>query len=222
MSVLPTTSESETKNDFDENIASVDFIPSDPTVTFYFLPNGIGKERRRIFTNAFERFHLQLTESPENARFILVDEQFDVPKVFSILKIDPSENNDKPVPIVIQTRWLSDSLKEKRLIPLTKDYIIRPPLIRKSAMPSFSQQPATDETTITPSKPKRRLSVDEPRGGSATQVKQRRYSSDDDDDHDITDDYNDVVKNPYQNGELPVRYSNLIFPRSFFFLCIER
>jgi hypothetical protein len=201
MSVFSSTAESQMKNDFDENI---DFIPSDPTVTFYILPNGIGKDRRRIFTNAFERFHLQLSESPENARFIIVDEQFDVPKVFSILKIDPTEDNDKPAPIIIQTRWLSDSLKEKRLLPLTKDYIIRPPLIRKAAMPSFSQQPATEEKNITPNKPKRRLSDDEPRGGCATQVKQRRYSSDEDD-HDIIEDYNDTVKNPYKNGELPVR-----------------
>jgi hypothetical protein len=207
MSAFSTTGESETKNDFDENIASIDFIPSDPSVTFYILPNGIGKDRRRIFTNAFQRFHLQLSESPENARFIIADEQFDVPKIFSILKIDPAENNDKPAPIVIQTRWLSDSLKEKRLVPLTKDYIIRPPLIRKPAMPSFSQQPATEEKHITHNKPKRRLSDDEPRGGSATQVKQRRYSSDDDDDHDIMEDYNDTVKNPYKNGELPVRCS---------------
>ena len=36
-------------------------------------------------------------------------------------------------------------------------------------------------------KPKRKLSEDEPRGGSATQIKQRRYSSDEDSDHDITE-----------------------------------
>jgi hypothetical protein len=186
MSLLPTIIESSTKNDFDENIASVDFIPSDPNATFYFLPNGIGKDRRTIFTNAFERFHLQLVTSPENARFIFVDEQFDVPKVLSILKLDPSESKDKPAPIIIQTKWLSDSLKEKHLIPLTKDYIIRPPLIRKTTMPSFSQEPSTEEKNIIRDKPKRRLSDDEPRGGSATQVKQRRYSSEDDD-YDITE-----------------------------------
>ena len=187
MSTLPTIIESPTKNDFDENTASTDFIPSDPNSTFYFLPNGIGKERRTIFTNAFRRFHLQLLPSPENARFIIVDEQFDVPKVLAILKIDPSEHIDRPPPIIIQTRWLSDSLKEKQLVPLTKDYIIRPPLIRKKAMPSFSQQPTTEEKIFTREKPKRKLSEDEPRGGSATQVKQRRYSSDEDADHDITE-----------------------------------
>ena len=186
MSLLATTAEASTKSDFDENIASLDFIPSDPTATFYFLPNGIGKERRTIFTNAFQRFHLQLSASAENARFIVVDEQFDVPKVFSILKLDPTENHDKPAPIIIQTQWLSDSLKEKHLVPLTKAYIIRPPLIRKTTMPSFSQQPTTEEKHVPRDKPKRRLSDDEPRGGSATQVKQRRYSSDDDD-HDITE-----------------------------------
>lgn len=184
MSLLPTTIDSSANNDFDENIASIDFIPSDPNATFYFLPNGIGKERRTIFTNAFPRFHLKVLTSPENARFIIVDEQFDVPKVLSILKLDPSENNDKPAPIIIQTRWLSDSLKEKHLIPLTKDYIIRPPLIRKKTMPSFSQQPTTEEKPIIRNKPKRTLSDDEPQGGCATQVKQRRYSSDEDD-HDI-------------------------------------
>ncbi len=186
MSLLPTIIESPTKNDFDENIASIDLIPSDPNATFYFLPNGIGKDRRTILTNAFQRFHLQLLTSPENARFIIVDEQFDVPKVFSILKFDSSETNEKPAPIVIQTKWLSDSLKEKHLLPLTKDYIIRPPLIRKKTMPSFSQQPTTEEKNIIRNKPKRTLSDDEPRGGSATQVKQRRYSSDDDD-YDITE-----------------------------------
>jgi hypothetical protein len=185
MSLLPTVIESPTKNDFDENIASIDLIPSDPNATFYFLPNGVGKDRRTIFTNAFQHFHLQLSTSPENARFIIADEQFDVPKVLSLLKLDLSENNEKPAPIVIQTKWLSDSLKEKHLVPLTKDYIIRPPLIRKKAMPSFSQQPTTEEKNIIRNKPKRTLSDDEPRGGCATQVKQRRYSSDDDDDHDI-------------------------------------
>jgi hypothetical protein len=185
MSLLSTIIESPTKNDFDENIASFDSISLDPNATFYFLPNGIGKDRRTIFTNAFQRFHLQLLTSPENVRFIIVDEQFDVPKVLSILKLDPSENNEKPAPIIIQTKWLSDSLKERRLVPLTKDYIIRPPLIRKKAMPSFSQQPAVEEKTFCRSKPKRTLSDDEPQGGCATQVKQRRYSSDDDDNHDI-------------------------------------
>lgn len=183
MSFIPTRTEpSTTENDFDENIASIDLIPSDPNATFYFLPNGIGKERRTIFTNAFQRFRLQLSTSPENARYIIADEQFDVPKVLSILKLDPSETNEKPAPIVIKTNWLSDSLKEKHLIPLTKDYIIRPPLIRKKTMPSFSQQPTTtEEKPLIRNKPKRKLSDDEPRGGSATQIKQRRYSSEDDD-----------------------------------------
>ena len=185
MSLPLTTIEVLTKTDFDENIASLDFVTSDPAATFYFLPNGIGKERRTIFTNAFQRFHLQLSSSPENARFIVVDEQFDVPKVFALLKLDPAENHDKPAPIIIQTKWLSDSLKEKHLVPLTKDYIIRPALIRKATIPSFSQQSTTEEKHTPRDRPKRRLSDDEPRGGSATQVKQRRYSSDDDDDHDM-------------------------------------
>ncbi|CAF1093694.1 unnamed protein product [Rotaria sp. Silwood1] len=197
-------SASSTKNDFDENIASIDFIPSDPNATFYFLPNGIGKDRRTIFTNAIQQFHLQLLTSPKNARFIIVDEQFDAPKVYSVLKLDASENDEKPKPIIIQTKWLSDSLKEKHLVPLTKDYIIRAPLIRKKAMPSFSQEPVIEEKTRFQNKPKRRLSDDQPQGGSATQVKQRRYSSDDDDDdYDIMEDYNDTVKNPYKHGELP-------------------
>ncbi|CAF5142730.1 unnamed protein product [Rotaria sp. Silwood1] len=197
-------SASSTKNDFDENIASIDLIPSDPNATFYFLPNGIGKDRRTIFTNAIQQFHLQLLTSPKNARFIIVDEQFDAPKVYSVLKLDASENDEKPKPIIIQTKWLSDSLKEKHLVPLTKDYIIRAPLIRKKAMPSFSQEPVIEEKTRFQNKPKRRLSDDQPQGGSATQVKQRRYSSDDDDDdYDIMEDYNDTVKNPYKHGELP-------------------
>ncbi|CAF4189109.1 unnamed protein product, partial [Rotaria sp. Silwood2] len=89
-------SSSSTKNDFDENIASIDLIPSDPNATFYFLPNGIGRDRRTIFTNAIQQFHLQLLTSPENVRFIIVDEQFDAPKVYSILKLDPSENDERP------------------------------------------------------------------------------------------------------------------------------
>ena len=182
MSLSSTNAEPSTKNDVDENIASLDIVPTDSSATFYFLPNGIGKDRRTIFTNAFERLHLQILSTAENARFIIVDEQFDVPKVFSILKIDPTENPDTPTPIVIKTKWLSDSLKEKHLLPLTKEYIIRPPLIRKKAVPSFSQQPATEEKKMIP---KRRLSDDEPRGGAATQVKQRRYSSDDDNDHEF-------------------------------------
>jgi len=187
MSLSSTNAEPSTSNTFDENIVSIDIIPTDSNATFYFLPNGIGKDRRTIFTNAFQRLNLQLLSSPENARFIVVDEQFDVPKVFSILKIDSTESFDTPAPIVVKTKWLSDSLKEKHLIPLTKEYIIRPPLIRKKAAPSFSQQPATEEKRVIPERPKRRLSDDEPRGGAATQVKQRRYSSDDDDDHEFDD-----------------------------------
>ncbi|CAF4099457.1 unnamed protein product [Rotaria sp. Silwood2] len=194
-------SSSSTKNDFDENIASIDLIPSDPNATFYFLPNGIGRNRRTIFTNGIQQFHLQLLTSPENVRFIIVDEQFDAPKVYSILKLDPSENDERPKPIIIQTKWLSDSLKERHLLPLTKDYIIRAPLIRKKAMPSFSQEPIIEEKKRFQNKSKRRLSDDQPQGGSATQVKQRRYSSDEDDD--IMEDYNDTVKNPYKHGELP-------------------
>lgn len=177
MSLHSITTDPSTTTDFDENLSSIAIVPSDPNANFYFLPNGIGKDRRTIFTNAFERLHLQLVSSPENARYIIVDDQFDVPKVFSILKINPTETPDVPAPIVIRTKWLSDSLKDKRLIPLTKEYIIRPPLIRKKAAPSFTQQPATEEKV----RPKRRLSTDEPQGGSATQVKQRRYSSDDED-----------------------------------------
>jgi hypothetical protein len=184
---LSTIIESPTKNDFDENAASVTSISTDPNATFYFLPNGIGKDRRTIFTNAFQRFHLHLLTTHENARYIIVDEQFDVPKVLSILKLDPSENDEKPAPIIIRTQWLSDSIKEKQLLPLTKDHIIRPPLIRKKTMPSFSQQPATEEKPFYRNKPKRTLSDDEPQGGSATQVKQRRYSSDNDDDRDLTE-----------------------------------
>ena len=159
--------------DFNENASSIDLIQSDPNATFYFLQNGIGKERRNIFTKAFERFHLRLIDSPHNARFIIADEQFDVPKVFSILKIDP------PEAIVVRTQWLSDSLKAKQLVPLTKDYIVRPPLIRKQTVPSFSQE------SVPQQRQKRTLSDDQPQGGSATQVKQRRYSSDEDDDHDF-------------------------------------
>ena len=161
----------------DENVVSTDVFPLDPHATFYFLPNGIGKERRTIFTNAFARFRLQLIDEADNARFIVADDQFDVPKVFSILKLTPAE--DRPehnAPVVLRSKWLSDSLKEKSLVPLTKEYIVRPPLIRKTteAAPSFSQPPARHRT-------KRTLSQDEPLGGSATQVKHRRFSSDDDD-----------------------------------------
>lgn len=203
MADLDLVAEPSTQNDFNENAASIDLIPSDPNSTFYFLQNGIGKDRRNIFTKAFERFHLQLINSPEDARFIVADEQFDVPKVFSILKIDSSESKEKSTPIIIRTRWLSDSLKEKHLIPLTKDYIVRPPLIRKQTVPSFSQQSAVEEKPVSQKRQKRTLSDDEPRGGSATQVKQRRYSSDEDDEHNFEEDYNDTVKNPYKNGELP-------------------
>ena len=185
MSNVLTTAELPTKNDLDENVTAFDIIPSDPNAKFYFLPNGIGKERCTIFTNAIQRFHLQLLTTPENARFIIVDEQFDVPKVFSILKIDPSENKEKSSPIVIQTKWLSDSLKEKHLVRLTKDYIVRPPLIRQKAKPTFTQEPVTEEKKIIRSQVKRTLSSDEPQGGCATKIKQRRYSSDDEDDYDI-------------------------------------
>ncbi|CAF1194952.1 unnamed protein product [Rotaria magnacalcarata] len=191
-----------TMNIFNENNASVHLIPSDPNATFYILPNGIGKDRRTIFSNAIQHFHLQLAASPENARFILADEQFDLPKVFSILKLDLSESQEKSLPIVIQIKWLSDSLKEKHLVPLTRDYIFRTPLIRKKAMPSFSQEPVIEENKTIRNKPKRRLSDDQPQGGCATQVKQRRYSSDDDN-NDVMEDYNDTVKNPFKNGELP-------------------
>lgn len=180
MSNFATNIETLTKNDFDENITESDLISSDPSATFYFLWNGIGKSRRSIFTNAFENFHLKLVTSPEDARFIVVDEQFDATKVFSILNLSSSNQNEKRKPIIIQTKWLSDSLKEKALVPLTKDYIIREPLIRKQATPSFSQEPAVEENKSNRSKPKRRLSDDGPQGGCATQVKQRRYSSDDD------------------------------------------
>jgi hypothetical protein len=47
---------SPTKNNFDDNVTSNDFIPSDPNATFYFLLNDIGKDRRTIFSNAFQRF----------------------------------------------------------------------------------------------------------------------------------------------------------------------
>ncbi|CAF3806565.1 unnamed protein product [Rotaria magnacalcarata] len=195
-----------TMNIFNENNASVHLIPSDPNATFYILPNGIGKDRRTIFSNAIQHFHLQLAASPENARFILADEQFDLPKVFSILKLDLSESQEKSLPIVIQIKWLSDSLKEKHLVPLTRDYIFRTPLIRKKAMPSFSQEPVIEENKTIRNKPKRRLSDDQPQGGCATQVKQRRYSSDDDN-NDVMEDYNDTVKNPFKNGELPVCFN---------------
>jgi len=180
----------------DENIVSIESIPFDPHAKFYFLSNGIGKERRTIFTNAFARFRLELINEAENARFIVADDQFDVPKVFSILKLTPTEDREEQNgPVVIRTKWLSDSLKSKSLVPLTNEYIIRPPLIRKtipSATPSFSQSSVRQRT-------KRTLSQDEPQGGSATQVKHRRYSSDDD----PSEDYSDTVNNPFKNGELP-------------------
>ncbi|CAF1112009.1 unnamed protein product [Adineta ricciae] len=199
MSSATSNLESRTENAFDENLSSIEFIPSDPQTTFYLLPNGIGKDRRTIFTNALQRFQLQSLATSENARFIIADDQFDVPKIFQMLKI---ESHEEAPPTVIRTKWLSDSLKEKRLIPLTKDYIIRPPLIRKHTVPSFTQESTTEEKKFVRDKPKRKLSEDEPQGGCATQIKQRRFSSDDDD-YDVNDDYNDTVKNPYKNGELP-------------------
>lgn len=175
--------ESRAENIFDENVSSIEFNPSDSHATFYLLPNGIGKDRRTIFTNALQRFQLQSLATPENARFIITDDQFDVPKIFQMLKIESHE--DAP-PTVIRTKWLSDSLKEKRLIPLTKDYIIRPPFIRKQTVPSFTQESTTEEKKFVRDKPKRKLSEDEPQGGCATQIKQRRFSSDDDD-YDVND-----------------------------------
>lgn len=199
----------------DENLLSSDLLPSDPHATFYILPNGMGKERRTIFSNACSRFHLQLSSDPHDVRCLLVDEQFDAAKVFAILKLDPA-SEDVVLPILIRSKWLSDSLKEKCLVPLTNEYILRPALVRKATAPSFSQPAVPNEKK----KFKRTLSDDEPIGGSATQVKQRRYSSDDEQtDVSLTgierrrenhsessfQDYDDTVKNPYKNGELPVR-----------------
>ena len=166
----------------DENRLTSDLLPSDPHATFYILPNGMGKDRRTIFSNACSRFHLQLSSDPHDVRFVLVDEQFDAARVFSILKLDPA-SDDVVLPILIRSKWLSDSLKEKSLVPLTNEYILRPALARKATAPSFSQPAVPNEKK----KLKRTLSDDEPIGGSATQVKQRRYSSDDEQDPDLTD-----------------------------------
>ena len=174
-----------TDGDFDENLASIDLLPSDPQATFYFLPNGIGKDRRAILTDACQHFHLALVPDPHTARYILADEQFDAGKVISILKLDSSEDDEHALPTIIRTRWLSDSLKAKHLVPLTKEYTLRSTVVRKQTAPSFSRQSTAGvKNELFRKELKRRLSDDEPRGGSATHIKQRRYSSDDEGDDD--------------------------------------
>ena len=178
----------EIKSDADENLQSITILPLDPFATFYFLTNGIGKDRQTIFKNAFPRFRLQLISNVDDARFIVADDQFDSLKIFSILKMNMSESHEKALPTLIRTKWLSDSLKQKSLVPLTNEYLIRLPMIRKStATPSFSQQATTELLSKNETKLKRRLSDDAPKGGSATQVKQRRYSSDENSDQDFSD-----------------------------------
>ena len=167
-----------------ENLVSSALLPLDPHATFYILPNGMGKDRRTIFSNACSRFRLQLVLDPHDVRFVLVAEQFDASKVFAILKVDPS-SDDVLLPILVRSQWLSDSLKAKSLLPLTSEYVLRPALVRKATAPSFSQPTVVGNETK--KKPKRTLSDDEPVGGAATQVKQRRYSSDDEQDPESMD-----------------------------------
>ena len=176
----------QTVRDFDENLASIELLPDNPEATFYFLPNGIGKDRRAILTDACEHFRLVLVTDPHQARYILADEQFDARKVISMVKLDSTDDEgEHALPTIVRIRWLSDSLKAKHLVPLTKDYTLRSTAIRKETTPSFSRQSTVGaKNDLLRKEPKRRLSDDEPRGGSATQIKQRRYSSDDDD-HDL-------------------------------------
>ncbi|CAF0803213.1 unnamed protein product [Didymodactylos carnosus] len=197
----------------------------------YLLPNSLGKGRLSIFKDAFSKFRLNSAEDfdCQKVKFVIVEESLDLPTVLKILKLDvrndtDNSNSENNRPVLISTKWLTDSIKSKYLLPTadyTLKYTVKKPQTTsttttaaeieaksqslaqsdttQSKIPDVTNKPSeTSSHLAAPKSIKRTLSSDEPLG-SAAQIKRRAYSSE----SDGSDDEIMLVKNPVKKGALP-------------------
>ncbi|CAF0964735.1 unnamed protein product [Didymodactylos carnosus] len=110
----------------------------------YLLPNKIGKGRLDVFKSAFKQFQLTLCESTNYSQepYVVVDDEFDVKSVLKILNIRDISKG----PVIIRTKWLTDSLKEKKLLSY-QDYTLKYSA-RKDSQQQESQPVTTTVTTM--------------------------------------------------------------------------
>ena len=90
----------------------------------HLLPNSIGKGRLSIFREACAKFSLECITPFNNdiVECVIVEDTLETRIIIEkILHLDPSNS---PMPQLVSTRWLSESLRAQKLLP--REPFIRP------------------------------------------------------------------------------------------------
>jgi hypothetical protein len=103
---------------------------SSPTIVSFLR---VGKRRLEIFNKACIKFGLTIVDNTTQNSFILIDDELDF---ISANKIFKSSSLSSSPPIFIRTQWLSDSIKQDKLLS-HQSYILH-------AIPSRSASIITD------------------------------------------------------------------------------
>jgi hypothetical protein len=89
-----------------------------PTIVSFLR---VGKRRLEIFNKACVKFGLAVVDHTNQNCFILIDDELDFVSANKALK---SSSSSSPSPILIRTQWLSDSIKQNKLLS-HQPYILR-------------------------------------------------------------------------------------------------
>ena len=127
-----------------------------PPTTVSFLR--VGKRRLEIFNKACTKFGLTIVDYTTQNPFILIDDELDFVSAIKVLKSSSSVSSS---PIFIRTQWLSDSIKQNKLLSHQPYIIHATPSIPAASLTEISNPSNTNEIPterIIPSKRERSIS----------------------------------------------------------------
>jgi hypothetical protein len=93
---------------------------SPPTIVSFLR---VGKRRLEIFNKACIKFGLTVVDYTTQNSFILIDDELDFVSAIKVLKSSSLLSSTSSSPIFIRTQWLSDSIKQNKLLS-HQSYII--------------------------------------------------------------------------------------------------
>jgi hypothetical protein len=128
---------------------------SPPTIVSFLR---VGKRRLEIFNKACIKFGLTVVDYTTQNSFILIDDELDF---FSAIKVLKSSSllSSTSSPIFIRTQWLSDSIKQNKLLS-HQSYIIQAALsIPEASLPETSNPLNKTEIPPEPISSKRDRSI---------------------------------------------------------------
>jgi hypothetical protein len=119
----------------------------------------VGKRRLEIFNKACIKFGLTVVDYTTQNPFILIDDELDF---ISANKIFKNSSSASSTPIFIRTQWLSDSIKQNKILS-HQSYILHATTTPSNSLSSItetSNPPIKNETLIErpPSKRERSIS----------------------------------------------------------------